>query len=169
MPIFLRHQLLRSGWRKIDACAKRDSSPRSLCPNPRSLGGGQPKKCRPEQARAAPGTLGFIPLGLGRGEYFGFPGRLLELISREREDSCSLLPFPSYSSSSTCRSGWGLVGSEAASVSWQPELPPTPSCSWAPGRFAPWFCCGKQHCGGEGDSRRSYIASTSPSFSFLQF
>lgn len=41
------------------------SSPRSLYPNPHSLGGGQPKQCRPKQALAAPGTLGFIPLGLG--------------------------------------------------------------------------------------------------------
>ena len=69
-PTLLRHQLLRSGSRKIDACAKRDNNPRSMCPNPCSQGGGQPKKCRPEQARAAPGILGFIPVGLGCGKYF---------------------------------------------------------------------------------------------------
>lgn len=71
-----------------------------------------------------------MAVGLGCGEYFRFPGRLLELISREGEDSCSSLSSPSYPSSSTGRSGWGLVGSDAASVSWQPELPPTPSGSW---------------------------------------
>lgn len=69
-PTLLRHQLFRSGSRKIEACAKRDSNPRSMCPNPRSQGGDQPKKCRPEQARAAPGILGFIPVGLGCGKYF---------------------------------------------------------------------------------------------------
>lgn len=124
--IFLRHQLLRSGWRKIDACAKRDSSPRSLCPNPRSLGGGQPKQCRPEQTLAAPGTLGFIPVGLGCGEYFRLPGRVLELVSREGKDSCSLVPLPSYSSLSPGRSGWGLVGSDAVflgSLNCLPHLP----------------------------------------------
>lgn len=84
-PTFLRHQLFKSSWREIDACAKRDNHPRSMCPNPCSQGGGQPKKCRPEQACATPGILGFIPVTLGCGEYFRFPGSLLEVNSREGE------------------------------------------------------------------------------------
>lgn len=33
-PTFLHHQLFRSGSRKIDACAKRDNNPWSMCSNP---------------------------------------------------------------------------------------------------------------------------------------
>ena len=69
-PTFRCHQLFRSGSRKIDACAKQDNNPRFMCPNLCSQGGDQPKQCHPEQAPAAPGILGFIPVGLGCGEYF---------------------------------------------------------------------------------------------------
>lgn len=82
----------------------------------------------PEQACAAPGILGFIPLGLGCGEYFRFPGSLLEVSSREGEGACfSLFLF----SPSPCRSDWGLVGSDAASTPRLPQLSPAPSCSLA--------------------------------------
>lgn len=61
--------------REIEACAKRDNNPGPCVQIPVARGGGQPKKRCPEQRRAAqscaaPGILGFIPAGLGRGEYF---------------------------------------------------------------------------------------------------
>lgn len=126
------------------------------------------RNAAPEQACAAPGILGFIPVGLGCGEYFRFPGSLLEVSSREGEGACfSLFLF----SPSACRSDWGLVGSDAVSTAWLSQVSPAPSCSLATRDVCTqvllWETAPQVR---QGDPRRNYSISLSLfSVSSLQF